>query len=411
MSIRLLAITDGVAPTGLARSAHAVFEVLCRAGFEIHHLASNYGGDPHDTPWKVYQANLAGDRYGSQRIRPLFERIRPHVVFLYNDPWVIADCLRILKTVYSQSPAVYAKVAVWVPIEGDPVDRDWFRDFDIVDAMAVFHEAGRAELLRSVGALLKPPIHVIPLGVDTGVFRPLEIDGEYGNATEAAKAQLALFKDKEELATSFVVLNANRNQPRKRIDITVKAFSLFARDKPRNVKLWLHMGIEDSGWNLVKLAERLGIEDRLIVSSSGGVMPDLHDRDLNVIYNASDVGLNTSSCEGWGLVSFEHAAAGKPQVIPDVPNLRYLWEESGVLAPIDRTVIHERTMFNGRLVNEEALAGILERLYSDRAYRTTVAERSFANARRAEYRWQSVAAQWDRVLRQIVDSAKVGGKA
>jgi D-inositol-3-phosphate glycosyltransferase len=50
------------------------------------------------------------------------------------------------------------------------------------------------------------------------------------------------------------VLNANRNQPRKRIDITLRGFALFAVDKPETVQLYLHMGSEDMGWNALQLA-------------------------------------------------------------------------------------------------------------------------------------------------------------
>lgn len=53
-------------------------------------------------------------------------------------------------------------------------------------------------------------------------------------------ARRALWGDETQLADSFLVLNANRNQKRKRIDITLKAFAALARDKPENVKLLLH---------------------------------------------------------------------------------------------------------------------------------------------------------------------------
>jgi len=42
----------------------------------------------------------------------------------------------------------------------------------------------------------------------------------------------------------------------------------------------------------------------------------LDDRELNLLYNACDVGLNTASSEGWGMVSFEHAATGAAQIVP-----------------------------------------------------------------------------------------------
>ena len=71
----------------------------------------------------------------------------------------------------------------------------------------------------------------------------------------------------EVLQNGFIVLNANRNQPRKRMDLTMEGFSLFAKDKPENVFLHLHIGLKDIGWDLKYLAKRYQLADRLIYST------------------------------------------------------------------------------------------------------------------------------------------------
>ncbi len=88
----------------------------------------------------------------------------------------------------------------------------------------------------------------------------------------------------------------------------MKGFAIFAADKPKNVRLYLHMGIQDTGWNVLTLAERYSITDRLILTSRSMGIPAVSDEELNGIYNACEVGLNASSSEGWGLVSFKHGA-------------------------------------------------------------------------------------------------------
>src|SRR5204863_487625 len=112
---------------------------------------------------------------------------------------------------------------------------------------------------------------------------------------------------------------------------TVQGFALFAADKPRGVKLHLHMGVETIGWDLLDLGRRFGIDDRLVLSTKQSRMPNLAAADLNVIYNACDVGLNTSSGEGWGLVSFEHAAPGEAQIVPAYSACGELWAGAAVL--------------------------------------------------------------------------------
>ena len=42
----------------------------------------------------------------------------------------------------------------------------------------------------------------------------------------------------------------------------------------------------------------------------------LTEQQINLLYNACDVGINTSMGEGWGLISFEHGATGAAQIVP-----------------------------------------------------------------------------------------------
>ncbi len=48
----------------------------------------------------------------------------------------------------------------------------------------------------------------------------------------------------------------------------------------------------------------------------------LSDRDVNVLYNACDIGLNTTAGEGFGLCQIEHVALGAPQVCQKIGGLQ-----------------------------------------------------------------------------------------
>ncbi len=124
--------------------------------------------------------------------------------------------------------------------------------------------------------------------------------------------------DDPEHRDAFIVLNANRNMPRKRIDLTIQGFAEFARDKPANVKLYLHMATQDTGWNVIALARRHGIYDRLIMTRADNVAPDFSDEQLNLLYNACDVGITTTTGEGWGMVTFEHGPRGRRKSCRDI---------------------------------------------------------------------------------------------
>ena len=67
---RILVAGDAAVPTGFARVTEGIFKPLS-AAYEIHQLGTNYRGDPHGLGWKVYPAEIGGDRWGANRIRPL----------------------------------------------------------------------------------------------------------------------------------------------------------------------------------------------------------------------------------------------------------------------------------------------------------------------------------------------------
>ena len=161
----------------------------------------------------------------------------------------------------------------------------------------------------------RPKLGVIPLGVDTDTFRPV---GSRSEGEGRREARRALFPKVPELLDSFVVLNANRPWARKRIDLTVEGFAMFSRGKPAGVKLYLHHTLTSDfeRRSTQKLLKRFQVEDRVILGGTAHEEPAVSGEQLNLLYNACDVGLNTAMAEGWGLVSFEHAATGAAQIVP-----------------------------------------------------------------------------------------------
>ena len=137
------------------------------------------------------------------------------------------------------------------------------------------------------------------------------------------------FADLADPENSFIVLNASRPDKRKRVDLTIAGFARFAAGKPANVRLCLHhaiMGGPEQA-QIGALIEQLGLKERVHLNPLAGGVID--DDALNLLYNACDVGINTSMGEGWGLVSFEHGAAGAAQIVPDHSACAELWRGRG----------------------------------------------------------------------------------
>lgn len=156
------------------------------------------------------------------------------------------------------------------------------------------------------------------------------------------------------------------------------------------------------GWDVLKLAKRYGIDDRLIVSENRGTMPGIQSEHLNLVYNASDVGLNTATGEGWGLPNFEHAATGKAQVVPRFGALAELWSESAEFIEPSGEVVYEVVLSEGKAVSVAAVAAALERLYSDCKHRRHVADACYRRVTTPDYQWTKIAKEWHEIFEEVL---------
>jgi len=310
-------------------------------------------------------------------------------VFLFCDLEFAAACA-------ARRPPAAPRLVAYVPIDSPVQPSPAWAGLARLDALAVYTRFARDSLDAALArlGLPTPPIHIVPHGIDRAAFFPLHADAMRARAD----ARAALFGDRHALHHAFLVLNANRNQPRKRVDLTLHAFRRFLDLVPdADAKLYLHMGLRDRGVRLLPLAAELGIEDRLLLTGFTLRHPATTDAHLNLIYNACDVGLNTADAEGWGLVAFEHAAARKPQLVPAHTGCGELWRDAGCLIPAARYRDHalDRDAFE---VDIGAAAATLARLYRDPALRAQRAERAFRHARDGSLGWNEVGDRLARLL-------------
>lgn len=404
---RILIIGDATAPTGFGRVIRSIFEPLHK-DFELHQLATRYDGRPHDYSWKLYPAAQGKSVYGYDQVVPLIAAIKPELVFLLYD---ISFQVRYLEELHKASPQ--PKVIIYSPVEAGPIAPEITQRLAGVSRYVLFTEYGRTEIAKSLETLRIehpdfqfPELEVIPHGVDTDRFYPLG-DDDKEIPSRRIEARRVMKLDDADHLNAFIVLNANRNMPRKRIDITMQGFAQFARDKPANVKLYLHMATEDSGWNVLILAKRYGIFDRLIMTQADNCRPQFSDQQLNLLYNACDVGITTTTSEAWGMVSFEHAATRAAQIIPRHTSLADLWEGAAEFVDPVMTLTYPGNLTDAHIVTPERVATALQRLYDDVEYRNALANAAWVNATRRELNWSSIAMRWKRLFDEV--DAGVGG--
>ena len=387
---KLLWCGDIVAMTGFSRVTENVIYRL-KDDFEIVVLGNNWWGDP--TPlqeeYKMYPSSNRHQTapFGEQRIREIVEREQPDVVFTINDMWIINEQYRQIQDLHKQGKFKFVGYAPmdsygWIGCLNETAN-DW-------DAIISYTEFGAHEFVR--GGIHKP-IAVIPHGVTPGQFHPMD--------RNECRRKLGL---KEDL---FIVFNGNRNQFRKRQDITIQAFAKFAVDKPE-AQLYLHMGLKDQGWDLMGVFARemskVGLDPngRIIMTTQSDGPPNVSVEMLNTIYNACDVGVNTCKGEGWGLVNFEHAACGVPQVVPDHTSCKEIFEGYGELIRCDHVDVDTNYAREMPCPSSDHLAEILTYLYQDKGIREWVGTRCRQRVMDSQFSWDTVASQFGGIFEEVL---------
>jgi len=371
---KILYAGDAFVQTGFGRVAEYLLPALAKE-HKVHVLATNWHGDHDDeaVKYKSYPAMAHGsDPFGSHRIAELVQTIKPDLVWVTNDLWV---GINLWQAVKAFKESIGFKFFVYTPIDSYGLFPELNESVSEWDGLATYTEFGKEELIK-MG--YEKPIHVIPHGTDFTKFFPIDL-------LECRK-ELGVPED------VFIVFNGNRNQPRKRIDLTIKGFVEFAKDKP-DARLWLNMGAKDMGWEIIPLFKRVARDagydaaGKLILTSPHfSTQNCLPIEKLNKVYNAVDIGLNTCIGEGWGLVNSEHAATGVAQVVPDHTSLKEIFNDiprvSCNASETDRNYGLERL-----LPDPESVAAILNNYYEDRSALKKVGEWCYDRIHEKQFTW------------------------
>jgi hypothetical protein len=271
--------------------------------------------------------------FGFNKIHEYLEMVNPDVVMIYNDPLIIHRFVESMKYDKATSPyklwvyvdQVYEGVA---PALADTIRKNAHRVYCFTQYWAhVFKQYGEFEDVR-----------VLENAVDTTLFSKMS-----DTTRTSIRASMNL------PSNAVLMVNANRNSQRKRHDLAVMGFvDLIARD---TTKLYYYMIV--TGLNAQQGAyydisriyaaelQRRNLDPEefskrlMLVDTSAKAVPD---SAINEIYNAADIGVNTSDGEGFGLCQIEHLYTGAPQVVTDIGTYRAFMDETvcGFVKPGDR---------------------------------------------------------------------------
>lgn len=361
---KLIWIGDAAVSSGFARCTHNILDVV-QETWDVFVLGLNYQGDPHGFPYPIYPCGLnGGDFFGLNRIGTLVDKIRPDLIVVQNDPWNIPA--------YLQRAGNVPVIAI-MPVDGKNCAGNglnglnlaiFWTEFGLKEAKLGGY-AGRTE--------------VIPLGVNLEIYKP----------QKGARQRLGL---PASLEKAFIVGNVNRNQPRKRLDLTVAYFAEWIKEYDvQDAYLFLHVApTGDLGYDVSQLMYYYGLSNKLIIAEPE-IGHGIAQTSLAATYSVFDVQLTTTQGEGWGLTTMEGMACGVPQIVPDWAALGEWAKPSVMVIPCNSTAVTpNKVNVIGGIIDREPTIKALDMFYRDKHIRENLSQKGLELVGRSEYRWENI---------------------
>ncbi len=386
---KLLWIGDAAVATGFARSTHHVLEAL-RSQWEVHVLGINYNGDPHPYDYPIYPCWPGRDGFGLGRTRELAHRISPDLVVIQNDPWNVPGYLRELPE--------GMPVAAVMPVDG----KNCRLGYDLAKLekeapgcatldLGIFWTKFGLDQARLGG--YEGNAAVIPLGVDLEMYQPMD--------RQQARERLGIPR---EMQSAFIVGNVNRNQPRKRLDLTLDYFFEWRRRSGRdNAMLFLHVApTGEASYDLEQLKRYCEPRPGGLIIVTPEIGQGAPEKLMPLVYNSFDLQMTTTQGEGWGLTTMEGMACGVPQLVPDWSALGEWPGEAVYKVPCPTTIATPNGInVIGGVPDKEKTIHALDVLYHKPSVRETCKVRGLEIVSQPEFRWEAIGQRFVEVLADV----------
>ncbi len=344
---------------------------------------------------KIYDAyaneNPKVKGFGQREVEDFVKLNNPDVCIIYNDLVVVSAIVTELKKI----PDPKFKIIGYI----DQVylnQRKMFIEFinKNIDVSILFTKSWE-DNIKDQG--VKTPTHFLPHGFNPMLYYPIpkHIARKYFNLS----------------MEDFIILNLNRNQPRKRWDICLKAFAdIVSRYPDQPIKMIIGTSIQGE-WNLLEVFQRElekrnmtleeGIKHLIVLDN-----PQKNtDEETNILYNVADIGLNTCDGEGFGLCNFEQAGIGIPQIVPRLGGFVDIFDDecATLLDPQMAYYVGTSKEFVGGealLISYMDVADAIETYYQDKELREKHGQKSRESILK-NFKWMDIAQK----LREIIYDA------
>jgi len=329
--------------------------------------------------------------FGFEQVKDFVDTTRPDVCVVYNDMVVVDNILKKLREV----PNPTFKLIVYI------------------DQVYLYQRAEYVKLLNEQAdyVLCFTP-YWEQIAKDIGITKPtgylqhgFDPMVNYPVPKMLARQHFGLKKD------DFIIMNLNRNQPRKRWDVCLMAFAeVVSRHQEEPIKLMIATAL-NGAWNLMEVYERElkkrgmtleeGMKHIIVIDNP----QQLTDEAVNILYNVANMGINTCDGEGFGLCNFQQAAIGIPQVVPNIGGFLDFFnsERASVVEPkwglyldAGRDGVGGET----QICDYMDIANAIDEIYTNQEE----AARKVASARKyicENYKWSDIGEKFRKILKEV----------
>ena len=372
--------------------------------FHVFGFQNFYANDRHrpDTPFDsvtVYDAfageNPKSQGFGIDQIEKYMSDLKPDVCVVYNDALVIHNCVSKIRSSGVEGVKIIAYFDQVYLCQKKEFIEFVNKNCDFVLAFTPYWET----IIKEQGITL--PTDYLQHGLNPDTYYPIP--------KKVARQYFGMSPD------DFIILNLNRNQPRKRWDTCLKAFAEVVSRFPESpIKMLVATAVQ-GGWNLLEIYERelkkrnvsmeVGMKHLIILNNPQRIT----DEETNILYNVADIGINTCDGEGFGLCNFEQAAIGIPQVVPKLGGfIDFFDDESAYL--VEPTIAYYVDNSRDAVAGEALMCDYMDFVDGISAYYqdAELCEKHGKNARAnilKKYSWKDITAKLVKICKNLKPEA------
>lgn len=288
-------------PKGFSRILNDLFSTcIWQDKFDICHYAWHRPTTLTDSLERFNVVTMSASN--DNRLLNILQNIYPDIILVIGDMFTIEHYKNVLGSWNGM------KIA-YIFVDGENIPYTWKNTLSIFDYIVSATQFGKIELdkFNKENNVLKNPVQVINPPVDRNIFKPISQHKrkEYRNILKL---------DDNDFVITYVTINALRKGIEISFELLEKTIKEL-KDKKMKVKLILHSDYPNP---IETICKYFNLEGGEVFISSG----NKKDTELARYYQMSDLVINTSLSEGWGLPLSEAISCGTPVLAPNHSGIR-----------------------------------------------------------------------------------------